>query len=135
MPQDVQKPRQIPVLWDLGLSLHTEQPTERGIAPQFGQAGVIRGMSQQGGQHGDAPEDGDGIVIASMSPRLPQPFEQEGVGDRLQTTADRLQGGRVLEHCPGKQRLCDGDPHSRTDSFSGLPVYIAMNTPCKGGVG
>ena len=78
---------------DLGRGLHTEQPTERWIASQFGQTAVIRGMPQQGGHHGDAPEDGDRIVVPSMPPRLPQPLKQGSVGDSLQTTADRLQEG------------------------------------------
>src|SRR5271157_1950001 len=120
---------------NLGLGLHPEQPTERGIVPQFGQAGVIGGMPQQGGQRGDAPEDGDWIVVPSMPPRLPQSLQKGGVGDSLQTTADRLQGGRILERCPSKQRLCGGDPHSRDVSSTRALVYIAIDTPCKGGVG
>ena len=135
MPQDVQKPRQIPVMRNLGLGLHTKQPTERGIASQFGQTAVIRGMPQQGGQHGDAPEDGDRIVVPSMPPRLPQSLQQGSVGDSLQTTADRLQGGRILERCPSKQRLRGCDPHSRDVSSTRALVYIAIDTPCKGGMG
>ena len=91
MPQDVQKPRQIPVMRNLGLGLHTKQPTERGIASQFGQTAVIRGMPQQGGQHGDAPEDGDRIVVPSMprACRSPCSREASGIASRQRRTVSK----------------------------------------------
>ena len=135
MPQDVEEPRQIPVMGDLVLGLDTKEPTERGIASEFGEATVIGGMPQQGGQHGDAPEDRDRIVVPAPPARVPQSLQQGSVGDGLKTAADGLQGGRILERCPSKQRLRGRDPHGRDVSSTGALVYIAIDTPCKGGVG
>src|ERR1700694_4728225 len=63
VPQDVEEPREIPVVRDLGLGLDAEEAAERGIAAELGQTGLVRGVPQQGGQHGDPPEDGDRIIV------------------------------------------------------------------------
>ncbi len=42
--QDVEEPREIPVMGDLLLGLDPEQSLQRGVAADFGEAGVIRGM-------------------------------------------------------------------------------------------
>jgi hypothetical protein len=135
VPQDVEEPREIPVMGDLLLGLDPEESMQRGVAADFGEAGVIRGMPQERGEHGDAPEEGDGIVVSAASPRLPQTPQESGVGDGLETAADRSQGGRILQGRPGEQGLSIRDPHRRNGSLDRDPVYIAMNPPCKGAVG
>jgi len=49
MTQDVEKPGEIPVMRNLGLGLHAEETTQCGIATQFGEADVLRGMPQKRG--------------------------------------------------------------------------------------
>jgi hypothetical protein len=135
MPQDVEEPREIPVMGDLLLSFDPEESMQRGVAADFSEAGVIRGMPQERGEHGNAPEEGDGIVVPPASSSLPQTPQERGVRDGLETSADRPQGGRILQGRPGKQGLSIRDPHRRDGSDDGYRVYIAMNPPCKGAVG
>ena len=62
---------------DLVLGLEPEQAMQCGIAADFGQAGVIRSVPQQGGQHRDAPEQRDGIVVPPASPARHSPCRRE----------------------------------------------------------
>ena len=135
MPQDVEEPREIPVMGDLLLGLDPEESIERGVAADFGEAGVIRGMPQERGEHGDAPEEGDGIVVPAASPRLPQTLQEGGVGDGLETAADRPQGGRILQGRPGEQGLSLRDPHRRNGSSAEDPSLHRDESPVQGGCG
>jgi hypothetical protein len=69
VPQGVEGPPEVPMVGDPGLGVDAERAAERGMAAEFGQAGLVRGMPQPGRQDGDAPEDGDRVIVAAPAPR------------------------------------------------------------------
>ena len=66
---------------------------------------------------------------------LPQTAQDSGVRDRLETTADRPQGGRILQGRPRKQRLGIRNPHGCNGSQRGPPIYISSDPPPKSRLG
>ena len=97
---------------DLGLRLNAQPAPQRGIAAEFGQAGLVRGMAEQRGQDGDAPEDRDWVIVATAAPRRAQPLEDRRVGNGLKTAADGAQGRAILEAGPVEEGLRSHDSHT-----------------------
>jgi hypothetical protein len=67
LAERVGEPRQVPAVGDLVLGGDVDEPAQRGIAMQFLQAGVEGGVPKEDRQEHDAPESGDGIVVAAVS--------------------------------------------------------------------
>ena len=133
MPQDVQKPRTDSSDEESGLGLHTKQPTERGIASQFGQTAVIRGMPQQGGARrrpgGRRP---DSRPFHAPALRSPCSREASGIASRQRRTVSKEGDPRAL---PKQTEARGCHPHSRDVSSTRALVYVAIDTPCKGAWG
>src|SRR5262245_7428567 len=65
--------------------------------PDSERARLVGGMTDQGGEDGDAPECGDRRIITAAAPRRVETPEDRRVGERLQAAADRVQGGAIVE--------------------------------------
>jgi hypothetical protein len=68
-------------------------------------------MPQGDPQQHDTPGDMNRTVIAAAATMLPQPFEESGIGNRLQKLFHGGQAGVVLQAIPSEQRLGEGNVH------------------------
>jgi hypothetical protein len=68
-------------------------------------------MAQKDGQQQDAPQNADGIVVASFGAIPAKTFEEVGIGDGFEELTNGGECGAVVEAIPGEQRLGDGDAH------------------------
>ena len=68
LAHDFEKARDVPTLRNPLLGLDADQPGQGWIATKFSQASLKGRVAQGNGQHHDAPEHTDRIVIASPAP-------------------------------------------------------------------
>ena len=120
-----QETRQVIGTGDLVFGFDAEHQAQRGVALEVLQASIDREVTQGDGQQEGAPEDLDGIVVASLAPRRAEGLEQVVIGDGFEETAERLQGRGIFQGVPGEQGLGDGDFHggSRGSGVGGQPTH------------
>ena len=135
MPEDIEEPREIPMLGDLIVGLNPQETFQRRVAAHLAEASVIGGVAQQGGEQCDAPEQCDRKVVAAAAPRSSEPLQERGVGDGLNASAHDAQSGRVFECRPGKQRLSDVDPHRSESPLLRALIIHRDKSPTQGGRG
>jgi hypothetical protein len=107
--QDGEETGDVVGAWNLVFGFDADEEGQRGIALQFFEAGIDDGVAKDDGQKERAPEDGDGKVVASFAARVAEGLEQGVIGDDFEEPANGLQGGRIFEQVPGKERLGNGD--------------------------
>jgi hypothetical protein len=75
------------------------------VASEFTEAGFDGDVAQDDGEEKGPPEDGDGIVIATVSTMIAKGLEQFVIGDGLEGFADVGESGVVFEAIPGEERF------------------------------
>jgi hypothetical protein len=68
-------------------------------------------MAENDGEQQSAPQDTDGVVVATLAAGLAKGNEELAIGDGFEDGADGLQGGRIVEGVPGEEGFGDGDDH------------------------
>src|SRR5262249_5678317 len=126
LAQDLKEARQVPVVGDVRRGGDADQPAQRGVAVQLGQASMKGRVPQGDGQQHDAPQHGDGIIIAALAAGGAEAVEQGLVGNGVEEVAEGLQGGAILQLAPGEQRRGGVNLHGGI-SLGGVPAGIQRN--------
>ena len=105
------EPRHVPLGRDAVFGVDADQPPQRLVAFEFGQTGFGMRMPQCDGKDDDAPQDMDGVVVASFAACAAERFEQGGVGEGGEEFADGFERGAVFEAVPGEQGFGVGNDH------------------------
>jgi hypothetical protein len=94
-PQDLEEPREVPLLRHVGLAWDPDEAPQRGVAPEVPQAGVEGGVPQEDRQQDDAPEGLDRVVVAAVAARAAKGVQQSSVRHDGQEVANGQKAGAV----------------------------------------
>jgi hypothetical protein len=118
--------------------LDVDEQTQTGMASQFAKAVFHGDMTQHNGEQQTAPEDADGVRVATVVSPLGEQGEGTFVGDRGEQSADGLQGGGIDQFVPGEQGSAKSWRHGKTSVKLGaqrLREKTRNLSPPHGGVG
>ena len=106
-------------LGDAGFRLDADQPAESFVASQFVEHGLGGEVPQGDPQDDDAPEHGDGVLVASLAACDAERLEQLAVGQGGEEILDGLERGAVFESVPGEEWF--GGVNDHHQSVAGGP--------------
>src|SRR5207249_1048135 len=67
LSEGIQEAGDVPAVRDVVLAVKVKQVAQRGIAVQFGHTGLEADVAADDGKQDDAPENSNGIVVASVA--------------------------------------------------------------------
>jgi hypothetical protein len=68
LAEDGEEPGQVPPVRDGVFRFDPDEQPERGVPPEFFEAGFGGGVPEEDGQEQDAPEDADRVLVAPIVP-------------------------------------------------------------------
>src|SRR5678810_903342 len=82
-----------------------DKQTQGSVPLEFFEAGIHGDVTQGDAEQESTPQNGDGVVIASLAARLAQGSEELAIGDGFQDGADALQEAESSRASQGKRGL------------------------------
>ena len=129
--QPVEKAGEVPLVGHMLFGLDPDQPPQRFVSPQFGEALFDGGMPQGDAEYEDSPEHADRIIAASFSASLLERFVECFIGQDVEQLLDGFEGGTVLEFIPSEETFVEVDLHVGAPACVSWPTDTTQLIPAK----